>query len=543
MVDRTSLIAAFGRMVASNPDAIAVAGGRDLDESLTYAELEDRSARLAGGLEKLGVRPGEALAVWLPNVVEWVMIELACARLGVMVAPLNTRYRSAEAAHLLRTSQARVLVLPAGFMDIDYLGILSETLGELPAGRSGPSVAPDLRHVVVVDLGETRGEVDVPNGCIPFSRLLSGERAADRSRPDAALNLFVTSGTTGPPKLAVHDQESITGRFESAGRMQGLGPGAAALCVLPLCGVWGLGLAIAALVRGAVCVLLPRFDGEVSVAAIERWGVTHVHGSDTMLRAILEASAADATTLASWSSGNFGNFTGRPGEELVRLAAQVADVRLGGAYGSSECLAMAALWPVEQPIALRAQGGGHLVDAGTQVRTCDPETGELLPPEQPGELLLRGSGVMSHYLNNPEATEAAFNDGWYRTGDLGYVLDERRIVFLARLKDSLRLRGFLVDPQEIEEHLAGHPDVVLAQVVGVDEADGQRAVAFVQRRDGSDADEASLRSYCRGRIADFKIPSRVILVEDFPTVDGPNGIKIQKFALRERATELLHSGA
>ena len=543
MQETGSLIDAFEAMVAEGPGRRAVAWGES-EESLTYAELDERSARVAGSLAELGVRRGGCVAVWLPNVPEWLVLELACARLGAMIAPLNTRYRSAEATHLLRMSEATVAVVPLGFMSIDFLSILADALGAaLPAGEPTSEHLPDLRHIVTVDLFDEPESGDLPEACIPFERLEAGP--AERRRGDASspLNLFVTSGTTGPPKLAVHDQGSVTGRFQEAGRRAGVVGGDALLCALPLCGVWGVGVAVLALTRGATCVLLPTFDPEACVRLIERWGVTHVHGSDGMLRAILEEPGADAASLSTWRGGNFGNFTGRPGEELVELARRTADITLGGAYGSSEGLAMIGLWLPDDDARLRGLAGGNLIGEGTEVRACDPESGEVLDHEIPGELHVRGPSVMTHYLNNPDATAQAFSDdGWFKTGDLGYTMPENRIIFLSRLKDSLRLRGFLVDPQEIEEHLAKHPEVRLAQVVGVDGPRGQLAVAFVQRTPTSELDGATLRAFCRERIADFKVPARIEFVEEFPVTDGPNGVKIQKFALRERAAALVEDG-
>jgi fatty-acyl-CoA synthase len=176
-----------------------------------------------------------------------------------------------------------------------------------------------------------------------------------------------------------------------------------------------------------------------------------------------------------------------------------------------------------------------------EVRVVDPDTGEPLPHERPGELQVRGYNVMGGYLGNPEATAAALTpDGWFRTGDLGSTR-EHGFLFTSRLRDSLRLRGYLVDPAEIEEYLAGHGAVAAAQVVGVQQPGrGDVAVAFVRRGPGPGVSEAELLTWCRRGLAGYKVPERIVLVEDFPMTHGPNGAKVQKVALRGMAEALLN---
>ena len=198
-------------------------------------------------------------------------------------------------------------------------------------------------------------------------------------------------------------------------------------------------------------------------------------------------------------------------------------------------------WPPEAPTARRARGGGYLVSPEMQVRCVAPDTGAPQPPGEPGELQLHGCNVLACYLGNPAATAASMTaDGWFRSGDLGYLEPDGAFVFLASLKDSLRLGGYLVDPQEVEEQLQEHPAVEIAQLVGVwREHQGDVPVAFVRLRPGAQADEQELLGFLRHQMASYKVPRRILFVDEFPSTDGANGRKIQKSRLREIAQEQL----
>jgi len=214
-------------------------------------------------------------------------------------------------------------------------------------------------------------------------------------------------------------------------------------------------------------------------------------------------------------------------------------LRLVGLYGSSECFALMAKQREAAAIEERALAGGIPISREIEFRVVDALSGAALPEGEPGELQIKGYNVMSGYLRNPEATAAAFTaDGWFRSGDLAYRSGPG-FVYLSRIKDSLRLKGYLVDPSEIEEYLLRHAAVEVAQVVGVNRpGEGDVAVAFV-RLGAAGASEAELLSYCRDGMASYKVPRRIAIVEDFPVVHGPNGTKIQKAKLREQAQALL----
>jgi fatty-acyl-CoA synthase len=280
-------------------------------------------------------------------------------------------------------------------------------------------------------------------------------------------------------------------------------------------------------------VIIPsRFNPAEAATLAERYAVTHLNGSDDMLLAVMD----QGRDLGRWRHGMQAEFAGR-GEEAV-ARAELIGARITGAYGSSETFAVLTRWLPSDPAAVRHRMGGVPVDPATKVRTVDTTTGAVLPAGESGELQLRGPSVLSAYLvEHGTAPPPLTADGWFPTGDLGRVQPDGGFLYFARLGDTLRLAGFLTDPAEVEQHLLAHPAVNGAQVVGAPkQGGGEVAVAFVLATGG--VDEAALLSHCRHGLANYKVPARILLVDAFPTVDGANGVKIQKAELRERAARL-----
>lgn len=479
----------------------------------TRAELRQAGRRAATWLHGLGVRRGDTLALWFPDGAVWLQLLFGAARLGVLLVPVSTRLRLEEARHVVATAGARLLVVPQSFLDFDYLG----SAHQIQAHEA------TLAHVVGLpaDGGFQWPELEPMDAWF--------------GRDDDPLCTFSTSGTTGKPKLAVHTQGGIATHARNAGRFNDIRPGDAMLCALPLYGVLGFVEAISALASGAACVFLPVYRADLAAEAIERHRVTHFYGSDGMFAQVL---AAPGRSLASWRRGGFAEFAGL-GRQVIAEAWDRWGIRLGGLYGMSECFAMTAIRDPAGEADVRGRPGGGPIAADIQFRIADPATGEAKAEGEQGELQLRGYNVMVGYLNNPSATTAAFTaDGWFRTGDLA-VSEGATFTFLARLNDSLRLKGYLVDPTEIEDFLCQHPGVAAAQVVGVHQpGTGDVAVAFVRPSD-EPGTEADLLAYCKAGMAGFKVPARIVAVERFPQVDGPNGVKILKNELREMAAAFL----
>ena len=275
------------------------------------------------------------------------------------------------------------------------------------------------------------------------------------------------------------------------------------------------------------------FDAEEAARTIERERITHIVGADAMFDAMLKVRDVD---FSSCRRGVLADFVG-----LTLPVTQRGDelgIKFSNTYGSSECYALMSFHDWQAEAAQRAKSGGVPIDAEMGVRVADPESGRICAEGEPGEIQIRGPNLLSGYLNNPEATaKATTADGWFRSGDLGFM-EGTGFVYLTRMGDSLRLRGYLVNPAEIENCLMEHATVGGAQVVGVNKpGEGDIAVAYVITGDGT-PDEAALLAHCRERMASYKVPRRVILIDEFPAINGPNGNKIQKRVLREWAGKL-----
>ena len=501
----------FAYLLESEPDRPAFHAGA---HSATRAVLLDQSRRAAAHLAALGFRRGDVLAVWLPDGASWLQLLFAAAQLGVLMAPISTRYKYEEALHVIQTSQAKGMAVATDFLGLDYVGIARRIRAENPF----------LLHLF---------EIDTARGF--FVPSVDDSPVATRGGPRDALCIFSTSGTTGKPKLAVHDQHSITLHARNVAQRADIRPGDVMLCTLSLYGVLGFVQAISALAGGAACVFLPVFDAAATAAAIERHRVTHFFGSDGIFAPVLDVRGH---SFSSWRFGGLAEFAGM-GATVIERAEREHGVRLIALYGSSECFAVAALRSPDDDVQTRSVAGGTPITAEVEFRVIDPANGRVLADGEHGELQMRGYNVMSGYLNNPAATAAVLSaDGWFSTGDLAYS-SGAGFVYLSRLKDSLRLRGYLVDPTEIEAFLCRHEGVAAAQVVGVNRVgEGDIAVAYV-RPGATTTDEAALLAFCKGGMANYKVPRRIVFVDDFPQILGPNGTKIQKNKLREMAEALL----
>lgn len=520
-------------VTAEQPDAVAAVEWPDR-RILRYRELLDRAEILTAVLAERGIGRGDVVGVWLPNWTDTVVWQFATVARGAAVLGLNTRYNVHELAHLLRTAQPRCLTVPYEFLGLDFSRRLRIAVrdAEVPAPQVAVARARAGSDLDAFDAGAGAWSVTdaAPAGPAPDDTGHGGDLS----------NLFTTSGTTSAPKLAGHDQASVVTHAHNVATAIGLRPGDAVGCVLPLTGVFGFTPAVAALAIGATCVLQPVFDADGLLDAMEREAITHLIGGDDLFVRLRSAWSARPVDLSSWRGGGIADFIGRV-PEVLRWAEERFGARVTGVYGSSELFALTALWDPQLNLTQRAVAGGRPVASSIHVRVVDPDSNEPVGSGVDGELQFRGYNVTDGYLNAPEATARAFTaDGWFRTGDLGKMLPGGGLAYLCRRGDAMRLRGFLVNPSEIERFLAEHETVDVAKVVGAPAGGGGNvAVGFVTLRDGSTSTEEDLLSWCRDRLAAFKVPARVIVMDELPTTTGTNGPKIRTTELRDRAAALM----
>ena len=483
--------------------------------------FQQRVLRTVAGLRNGGVGAGTRVALWLPNSADYLAAIFACARLGALAVHINTRFRVAEVGNLLRRSRAMTLVTDWDFPPVDFPSILAS----LPI--------EDRAHLCSVFAPSA------PIGVTELAGLpvLSLEDPATDGGPDAATAeapclTFTTSGTTSGPKLVLHDQQAIAGHAVDVARHIGLdAAGATLLGAVPFCGTFGNAAAMAAIAGGAHIVCLARFDGVAAAGLIREHRITHVVGGDDMFGRIAAASGG-----RSFDSVRFSGFAAFHSTAASSIAAAEAlGMRPRGLYGSSEVQALFSIAEGDN----RLLGGGAPVSRQARLAVRDPETGAALPAGSSGELWIDAPSRFVGYLENPAATERAIGpDGMFRTGDLGR-LDGEGFVYLARLGDSMRLGGFLVSPEEIEAVIQALPGVAGVQVVAATCMGDPVPVAFVQLREDAVVEEAALRTQCFERLARFKVPERIVIVDRFPITDSPNGPKVQRVKLREMAEALL----
>jgi fatty-acyl-CoA synthase len=523
------LLDAFRSGPAGRP-AFVEEDGREF----TVAEFDMLVAKAAAWLTDNGIGRGDRVAVWLVNRIEWLALLFALARIGAVLVAVNTRYRAAELRHILVSSGARMLIMQPGFRRIDFAaavsGLVPSELTELETvavlGEPGEGVGRILdRPTIAFDLDAAAASASPP-----------GPDAA--SDPSAALILFTTSGTTKSPKLVMHPQRTIALHALRSAKAGGFDrSGSAFLTAMPFCGVFGLNTVLAAIAGGAVIHLISTFYAADAAQRVEKNEVTHLFGSDEMFRRLIDNGMEK---LASARLCGFASFT--PGLGEILKSAIERGLPLAGLYGSSEVNAIFAIQPLGLPAEERLRGGGRPASGSeAEIRIRDKETGRLLGALEPGEIEIRAPTNFTGYFRNPEATGQAIDaDGFFRTGDIGYLRDDGTFVYVARSGDAIRLSGFLVDPAEIEDVLKTIEGVRDAQVVGVETGGQTRAAAFVIPKDQAVAfDEAALIGAAAAKLAAFKVPVRVFPVDAFPTTESANGLKIQRAKLRQMAAERL----
>ncbi|WP_020106747.1 AMP-binding protein [Nocardia sp. 348MFTsu5.1] len=537
----------------------------DPDATLTYdvvdgapvscsrAQFGTRVECLSHELTEVGLRSGQCVAVLLPNWSDALVWQFAAASIGAHVIGLNTRYNTAEVAHILTSARPAVVAVALNFHGLDLFGTLSTAV------TATPSVAPPVVAVVAgpdgnaehhadLNLGSGHwfsGSSDINGARVPDTPDTTALTPAGRSVDDMRLAVaFTTSGSTGTPKLAAHSESGVVRHARADAAIMGVVPGDVALCVLPVSGVFGYSLAMAMLAGGGALLMVPVFDARDTLRRMTQLQVTHCAGGDDLFGRLYDTwHSGEHHQMSALRWIGIADFLGRSGQIAAWLRDEFG-TQTTGVFGSSEVFALALLWRDTDPEDVRWNGGGRPVDTAMTVRIADPVTDTVVPEGEQGELQFRGPNVVDAYLGNPDASANAFTrDGWFRSGDLGVATGDGGYTYVCRMGDALRLRGFLVDPAEIEHRLAQHPDVHTAKVVGITDAAGYtQAVGFVvpAETDSDDAattGSAELRTWCAQTLAAFKVPSAIHIINAMPTTVGGNGTKIRAVVLRDYAQQ------
>ncbi len=498
------------------------------DLRLTYAQLGAAVDELGRGLLAAGIKRGDRVGIWSPNCAEWVLVQYATAKTGVILVNINPAYRTSELEYALRQSGCRMLISAPAFKTSDYRAMVAEVRPSLP----------DLEQVVFLDSAE-------------WEQLLAGAQRvgvdqlaafAAQLEPEDPINIQYTSGTTGFPKGATLSHLNIlnNGFF--------IGEGCRytehdRVCIpVPFYHCFGMVLGnLACTTHGAAIVIpAPAFDPEATLTAVAAERCTSLYGVPTMFIAQLDHPRFADFDLSSLRTGIMAG-SPCPIEVMKRVIERMHMSEVGIAYGMTETSPVSTQTAFDDPLGKRVGTVGR-VHPHVEIKVIDPDHGETVARGLSGELCTRGYSVMSGYWNDPERTAEAIDEqGWMHTGDLATMDDEGYINIVGRIKDMVIRGGENVYPREVEEFLYSHPEIADVQVIGVpDERYGEELMAWVIPRGSATLDADQLREFCHGKIAHYKIPRYLKLVDEFPmTVTG----KVQKFKMREQAIDELGLGA
>jgi fatty-acyl-CoA synthase len=512
-------------------------------ERVSYGELKARVDTFALGLIALGLAPGDHAVLWMPNRVEWNVAHLAIAKAGGVTVTCNSRYKALEVEYVLRQSDATVLILADRFdaAGIDYLEILREICPELgaPGGTVASSRLPALRHVVVLG-------VRVPPGCRSWIEVEEmgrrGERSAlDGVRVDAgdpAVMLY-TSGTTGEPKGCLLSHGNVYYKCCVYVALHGWTAADRYFVPVPYFHIFGCMGGIAAnCLAGSTQVLMDVFDPAEAMRLIQAERVTVFSGVPTMFITILGHPDFGRHDLRSLRTGSIG-----AAPVPVEIMRRILDGEHGlgmdalVVYGLTEATGGTHWTRLGDPIEKRVATVG-LPTPEIEDRIVDPVSGAVLGPGEEGEVCIKGPTMMLGYYKNPTATAEKLRDGWLHTGDMGIKDAEGYLTITGRLTDMIIVGGFNTYPAEIENFFLRHPKVLDVSIVGVpDPVMGEAVMAFMIPKAGESLNAEEMTAFARGKIANFKAPKYVEIVESFPLTGSG---KVQKFKQRAYAIDKYH---
>ncbi|MFH8991479.1 AMP-binding protein [Streptomyces sp. NPDC017940] len=510
----------LARAVATWPDRdalIDVAAGT----RYTYAEFGDAVERLALALLGSGVGKGARVGIWAVNCAEWVLVQYATARVGAILVNINPAYRAHELAYVLRQSGVCLLVATERHRTSDYRAMVDEVRGTCPDLRAVHYIGDDASWGALLDAARSVGEGEL------------AAREAELSCDDP-VNIQYTSGTTGFPKGATLSHHSILNNGYWVGRTIGYGEQDRVCLPVPFYHCFGMVMGNLAATSHGACVVIPApsFDPVATLHAVERERCTSLYGVPTMFIAALNLADFATYDLTSLRTGIMAG-SPCPVEVMKRVVAEMHMAEVSICYGMTETSPVSLQTRMDDDLERRTGTVGRVLPH-VEVKVVDPATGVTLPRGTSGELCTRGYSVMLGYWNDPERTAEAVDSGrWMHTGDLAVMRDDGYVQIVGRIKDMIIRGGENVYPREIEEFLYGHPKIADVQVVGVpDERYGEVPLACVIPRDPEDAlTLAELHEFCEGRLARYKVPARLRILESFPmTVSG----KVRKVELRER---------
>ena len=504
------------------------------DVRITYGELQQKVNDLAKGLIKLGVKPGDRIAIWMPNYPEWIYSNLAIAKIGTVSIPVNIRFRAREVGYILKNSGVTALIMADQFLTNYFCDMLYELCPEIQRAEPGKLKSanlPQLRSVICLK--------EKP-GMLEFDQILNEGRdtTLDKElqqrqtmvRPDDVVNVFYTSGTTGSPKGAMADHHILTNIVNYNEWMQITHQDIVQIpspLFYTTANYWCM---LCPIMAGAKMCLATFFSLEEKLEQIEKEKVTVTVGMAKMWVDIvnfLKEHPYDTSSLRiGWSGG--GPITLQDLEGITKSVVS----KMVNLYGMTETGGITTMTKFDDPLEVLATTIGTPLP-NFELKIVDTKTGERLPPGKPGELCVKGPYVIKGYLNMPKEEEAIYfdKDGWYHTQDILVEHDNGYYSFVGRIKDMIKVGGENVSLTEVDEFLLGNRKVKMASTIGVPDKSKQEVpLAFIEPVKGEVLTEQEIIDYCKGKIASYKIPKYVRFTDNWPTTATG---KIQKFKLKE----------
>lgn len=509
----------------------------------TFANFQQDVDQAAAGLLALGLKIGDRLGMWGPNTYEWILIQFAAAKAGIILVSLNPAYQAHEAEYALRKVGCKAVVCPMEFKTQRYCDMLRRICPEIDSSNPGnlrSARLPDLRLVIVLD-GRQTGMFHLEDmmqaGSSQHMQQLEGVQKKLSS--DDPINIQFTSGTTGSPKAATLSHfNQINNAHIFGNRAEFNWKTDTRVCVpLPLFHAFGTVIAGVLMGVHGVSLVFPStgYNGTANLAAVERERCCVIYGTPTMYIDMITHPDFAKYDLSSVRTAVIG---GSPCPlQLAKEIESSMQAQVMIAYGTTENSPVTFMPHPRDTTERRTENCGYIMDH-TEAKVVNPQTGEVLPLGQMGEIMIRGYCVMLDYWGDRAKTEECkTSSGWYKTGDMGTLDAYGYLQIKGRIKDMIIRGGENIYPMEIEQFLHKHPKVKEAQVVGVnDRRMGEEVCACIKLLDGEECTEREIRAYCKGEIAHFKIPRYILFVTSYPlTAIG----KVQKFQLRKQVEKQL----
>ncbi len=487
----------------------------------TYAEFDADTDALAAGLIAVGLGTGDRVGIWAPNCAEWVLLQYATAKAGIVLVNINPAYRVHELAYALRQSGVRWLFSAESFKTSDYRAMIGQVRPDLP----------DLENVVFI------GSQSWDGLRYAGSRDWLAEREAALAADDP-INIQYTSGTTGFPKGATLSHHNILNNAFFIGEGCRYAEQDRVCVPVPFYHCFGMVLGNLACTTHGACIVIPApgFDPAQTLGAVQAERCTSLYGVPTMFIAELALPDFAGYDLSTLRTGIMAG-SPCPVEVMKRVVSEMHMTEVTICYGMTETSPVSTQTTADDDMERRVSTVGR-VHPHVEIKIVDPETGRVVPRGTPGELCTRGYSVMLGYWNEPDKTAEAIDPArWMHTGDLATMDQAGYLNIVGRIKDMVIRGGENVYPREVEEFLYTHPAIEDVQVIGVPDVKfGEELCAWVKLRPGQELTAEQIREYCQGKIAHYKIPRYVRFTGEFPmTVTG----KVQKFKMRETSIDEL----